>query len=90
MKSSEEYEQIFTELRKKHGVSLPNIKNDTVPKVSFAQNDCHYTYVWVKNSVEWKLFSVPYNAPEPSNLLEELINADIITKDGKVNFIHKI
>jgi len=80
----------FIELRKKRGVILPIVEGGRLPTVSFTQNHARYTYFFFAKSVEWELFTVPYDAPEPAPYLEDLISAGIVTKDGKVNFEHGI
>ena len=85
-------ESKFKEIRTKHNLILPCVKQENVRTVSFTfkEGDSkRHTYCYFKSSTRWEYFG-GNETPEATAVMDDFIKAGIITEDGKVNFEHRI
>jgi len=85
-------ESKFKEIRTKHNLILPCVKQENVRTVSFTFNEGdskRHTYWYFKRSTHWEYFG-GNETPEATAVMDDLTKVGIITEDGKVNFEHRI
>lgn len=86
---NQKYETKFKELREKHNLILPVVKPGTVSFTFKGADSGRHNYFYFKSSTHWESWG-GNETPESKTVMDDLIQAGIITKDGKVNFEHRI
>jgi len=87
--TQDELKTKFQEIRTKHKLILPVVKNGTVSFSVEGTDPERHNYYYFKSSTHWEPWG-GNETPESKAVINDLIQAGIITVDGKVNFEHRI
>lgn len=88
-KQNKVHETKFKELREKHHLILPCVIPGEVSFTFKGVDSGRHNYFYFKSSTQWEPWG-GNETPEARAVMDDLVQAGIITKDGKVNFEHHI